>query len=97
MATASIGQFTKDEPWLAKEKITTAAYVHRILGYIVLFIANGTVMTGLSRYETHYLKQDPFFGPLSMVSFCLLVLVVEIAHRINYGNKLKQISTPKVD
>ena len=54
-------------------------------------------MSGLSRYESQYLKQDPFLGPLSLVSFCLLVFLCEIAHRVSRKKNKMQIDTPHVD
>ena len=81
-AAAGVGRFSEDEPWKAKESYAYVAKIHRFASRIVLFVANAIVMTGIARYENHYLKRTMFLAPLSMASFCLLVFLCELAHRV---------------
>ena len=81
-ATAGVGRFCKDEPWKEKERYAYVAKVHRIASKIVIFVANAILMTGLARYENYYLKRQMILAPLSMASFCLIVFLCELAHRV---------------
>ena len=80
-ATAGTGRFSKEEPWKAKEYYPTVASIHKWISHFVLFAANLIVMTGIARYEDHYLKQKRFLAPLSLMTYCAIGFLCEIAYR----------------
>jgi hypothetical protein len=80
-ATAGTGRLSKEEPWKAKEYYPTVAKIHKLISHFVLFSANLIVMTGIARYEDHYLKRKRFLAPLSLMTYCTIGFLCEIAYR----------------
>ena len=91
-------QFYKDKDWTPKEKVTRAAKFHRIAGYFMLFIGNATVMTGAWHYFQDIMADSSLvpIGFMSLVTFCLLVMLCECFYRRENRKATMVVETPDV-
>ena len=90
IATAVTMQaYNGDKPWTKKERVEKVAKIHRIAGYTMLFIGNGTIASGLGYYYGKIMEGDgrKVLGVMSVLSFVLFVMIFESIFRIRnkYG------------
>ena len=90
--------YNGDKDWAEKERVQRVAKIHRIFGYLMLLLGNVTVSSGIMHYYGDLLLEDDrkILGPISLLSFCLMVLVFEGIFRARNKCSLGQIATPKV-
>ena len=98
------GQYTQsmmdyykgDKPWSKTEKITMIGKVHRIFGYIMLFIGNLACGLGTENYVVNFMHRPDLIpsGFISLLVFCVLILLMEIAHRLKSRKSFMIIKTP---
>ena len=86
-----------DKPWSKTEKITMIGKVHRIFGYIMLFIGNLACGLGTENYVVNFMHRPDLIpsGFISLGIFCALILLMEIVHRIVSRKSFMIIKTPE--
>ena len=50
LTAATMRFYNGDKAWSEKERVRKIAKIHRIFGYLMLFIGNASIMTGISHY-----------------------------------------------
>lgn len=96
-ATAALMRgYNGDKPWSKKEKVQVVAQIHRIAGYVMLFVGNAAIMTGFGNYFNHRLQGDQrsVLGYFNMIVFVLLVAIFEAAYRIRNKYSMGFVQTP---
>lgn len=88
--------YNGDKPWSEKERVTRIAMIHRYAGYLMLLVGNVTIGSGIGHYYGDILDGDnrKAFGPLSLITFCVLVAMFEAIYRIRNNYALGQIPSP---
>ena len=73
-----------DKPWTDNDKALKAAFLHRWSGYVGLFIANATCMSGVINYVMKQMKQDQYLPVIvfTLPLFLVIVTVFEVRHRL---------------
>ena len=97
--TATLQQFHKsDAKWTKQEKAQLVGKIHRYTGYIMLFVGNATIMTGIGYYFEDKLRGDErkVLGFFSFVVFVILVAIIEGAYRIRNKFSMGHVITPSV-
>ena len=101
VATAYMHFYRGDKPWTDNDKALKAAVLHRWAGYVGLFIANATCMSGAINYVMKQIKQDKYLPILllTLPLFLLIVAAFEIRHRLtsqegvlNFGPAKTQVT-----
>ena len=95
--TASIMRFYNgDKPWTQEEKITLIAKIHRKFGYLVILLGNITIMSGIGHYYHDVLQGDDraILGTISLITFCVIVIIAETIFRVRNKFALGHIKTP---
>jgi predicted membrane-bound mannosyltransferase len=75
------------------------AKIHRLFGYLMLFIGNACIMTGVGHYYGDRLKNDErrVLGVFSFFVFCFLVIIFEGIFRVRNKYSMGHIVTPKIE
>ena len=94
--TAGLMQFKDAKPWKARESVTSVGKFHRYAGYFMLFIGNATAMSGIHHYFNEIVldQQAGSLGLISLLSFCLLVLICELFYRRQNWQSDMVVETP---
>ena len=73
------------------------AKIHRLAGYFMLLLGNITVASGIGHYYSDKLLEDDrkVLAPISLLSFILLVLVLEAMFRARNKWSLGTVKTPE--
>lgn len=76
--------------------MTSAGKFHRYAGYLTLFILNGTAMSGISHYFNDIVDDKSLvpLGPISLMTFALMVIVCEICYRRSNCKSQLVVETP---
>ena len=92
-----MGYYKGDKPWSKTEKITMIGKVHRIAGYVMLFCGNLVCSIGTTNYIVLFTGRSDwiYFGPLSFIVFCTIVLISEVVYRLVSGRSFMKLSTPE--
>ena len=88
--------FNGDKPWAKSEKITAVGKCHRIFGYIMLFFGNLACALGTENYVKYFMHR-PDLVPMcfiSLITFCVIVLILETVHRIVRRRSTMRLRTP---
>jgi len=90
--------YNSDKPWAEKERVEQIAKIHRIVGYLMLFVGNVTIMTGAGHYFLNKLNGDTraALGLISLLVFCILVAIFEAIYRIRNSYSMGHIKTPQI-
>lgn len=85
--------------WAEKEVNMVLQKMHRIVGYVLLFFAGLTVITGAHYYFEEELKDETNmkFVFLSFLLFVGVILTGEITYRISNKRSIVKVETPKDD
>lgn len=98
IVTAIIGRaYTGDKDWAKKELMQKTGKVHRIAGYIMLFVCNVTVASGLFNYYHDINPSDggELLARLCILAFIVLVAGAETIYRVRNRYSLGHIKTPE--
>jgi len=87
--------YSGDKSWSVQEKGEIVGKIHRYAGYIMLLLGNITLATGIGHYFNDILAGDSrkSLGPLSLLTFVLLVAIFETIYRLRNRYSLRQIKT----
>ena len=90
--------YNEKEPWTKKDKALFVAKIHRWSGYVMLFIGNAAIMTGVGHYYGDKLKGDErkVLGFFSCIVFVILVAIFEGIYRIRNNYSMGHIETPDI-
>lgn len=89
--------YNGDKAWSEQEKVQRVARIHRYAGYVMLFIGNASILTGVGHYFGDRLQGDERrkLGIFSFVVFCILVVYFEAVHRIRNKYSMGHVKTPR--
>ena len=96
---ATMKAYKGDKPWTEKQRVERIAKIHRIFGYIMLFLGNWGIWSGLSdyyQYKLYSLGGRVNWGSYSMILFLILVITFEVIYRLRNKYSKGQIKTPGV-
>jgi len=97
IAAGTMRFYNGDKEWNKEERVQLVAKIHRYFGYLMLFIGNACIMTGVGHYYGDRLKNDErrVLGVFSFLVFCLLVVICEGIYRVRNKYSMGHIALPQ--
>ena len=88
---AGVQRFHSGQEWTVTEKSEIVGKIHRYTGYLMLFLGNLTLASGIGHYYGDILQGDSrkTLAPLSLVTFVLLVAIFETIYRLRNRYSLR--------
>lgn len=99
LTAGTMHMYNGDKDWAEKERVTRIAKIHRIAGYLMLFLGQISISSGIGHYFDHWFGEDDnrkMLAPLNLVSFIAFVMIFEAIYRLRNKFSRGHIETPKV-